>query len=78
MVENMVTLNSGTVTTRKLRGETYPSYNHLVIDEGEIFVNMINTETGYKRELARYSVQVEGDEYNICSHKHNFLNPNQI
>lgn len=75
MVENMVTLNSGTATTRKLRGETYPSYNHLVIDDGEIFVNIINTESGNKRELARYSVKVEGDEYNICSHKHNFLHP---
>jgi len=73
MIENMVTLNSGTATTRKLRGETYPSYNHLVIDDGEIYVNLINTKTGYKREIARYSVQVEGEEYNICSYKHNSL-----
>ena len=73
MIENMVTLNSGTATTRKLRGETYPSYNHLIIDDGEIYVNLINTETGYKRKIANYSVKVDGKEYNICSYKHESL-----
>lgn len=77
MVENMVTLNSGTATTRKLRGDTYPSYNHLLINEGKIHVNLINTETGYKRELASYSVQIEGQEYNICSYNHNSLKSNK-
>jgi hypothetical protein len=73
VIENMVTLNSGTATTRKLRGETYPCYNHLVIDNGNVYVNLINTETGYKKEIAHYSVKVEGDEFNICSYKHNSL-----
>lgn len=73
IIENMVTLNSGTATTHKLRGDIYPSYNELIIDEGEIYANLINTKTGYKRELARYSVKVEGEEYNICSYKHNTL-----
>jgi 3',5'-cyclic AMP phosphodiesterase CpdA len=51
VIENMVTLNSGTATTRKLRGETYPCYNHLVIDNGNVYINLINTETGYKKEI---------------------------
>ena len=66
-------LNSGTATTRKLRGHTYSSYNELLIDENGIFVNLINTETGYKKELANYSVEVNGNEYSICSYNHNSL-----
>ncbi|MGO9387387.1 MAG: hypothetical protein ACLPWD_04975 [Methanobacterium sp.] len=73
VIENMVTLNSGTATTRKLRGETYPCYNHLIIDNGNINVNLINTETGYKKEFARYSVEMDDDKFNICSYKHNLL-----
>lgn len=74
MIEKMVTLNSGTATTRKLRGHTYPSHNQLIIKDDQILVNLINTETGYKRELANYSVKVEKEEYVICSYKHNSLN----
>ncbi len=73
MIEKMVTLNSGTATTRKLRGHTYPSHNQLIIKDDQILVNLINTETGYKRELANYSVKVEKEEYVICSYKHNSL-----
>jgi Predicted phosphohydrolases len=73
MIEKMVTLNSGTATTRKLRGHTYPSHNQLIIKDDQIIVNLINTETGYKRELANYSVKVEKEEYVICSYKHNSL-----
>ncbi len=74
MIEKVVTLNSGTATTRKLRGHTYPSHNQLLIKEDEIRVNLINTETGHLKELANYSVKVEGEEYMICSYKHNSLN----
>ncbi len=73
VIENIVTLNSGTATTRKLRGETKPCYNHLVMDNENVYVNIINTETGYKKELARYSVKMDDDEFNICSIKHNLL-----
>jgi 3',5'-cyclic-AMP phosphodiesterase len=44
----MVTLNSGTATTRKLRSHTYPSHNQLIIKDDQILVNLINTEPGYK------------------------------
>lgn len=71
MIEKMVTLNSGTATTRKLRGQTYPSYNELLINDEGIHVNLVNTSTGYKKELAEYTVKVEGDEYMICSYTHN-------
>ena len=71
MIEKMVTLNSGTATTRKLRGNTYPSYNELLIDDCGIFVNLINTKTGYKREMANYSVEFNGNDYSICSYNSN-------
>lgn len=70
MIERMVTLNSGTATTRKLRGETFPSHNQLRIDEDRISVDLINTENGSKREMASYSVKVEDEEYMICSYVH--------
>jgi 3',5'-cyclic AMP phosphodiesterase CpdA len=70
MVEKMVTLNSGTATTRKLRGNTHPSYNELLINDNDITVNLINTVTGYKKEMANYTVKVEVDEYQICSYSH--------
>ena len=73
MIEKMVTINSGTATTRKLRGDTYPSYNELLINDCEIFVNLINSETGYKKELANYSVAVDGNNYGICASNHNSL-----
>jgi len=70
MIEGMVTLNSGTATTRKLRGETFPSHNQLRINDEMIAVDLINTENGSKREIANYSVSVENDEYWICSYRH--------
>ena len=73
MIEKMVTINSGTATTRKLRGDTYPSYNELLINDCEIFVNLINSETGYKKEIANYSVAVDGNNYGICASNHNLL-----
>ena len=73
MIEKMVTINSGTATTRKLRGDTYPSYNELLINDCEIFVNLINSETGYKKEIANYSVAVDGNNYGICASNHNSL-----
>ena len=73
MIEKMVTINSGTATTRKLRGDTYPSYNELLINDCEIFVNLINSETGYKKEMANYSVAVDGNNYGICASNHNSL-----
>jgi 3',5'-cyclic AMP phosphodiesterase CpdA len=71
MIEKMVTINSGTATTLKLRGNTYPSYNELVIDDCGIFVNLINTKTGYKKEMANYSVAVSGNDYGICECNNN-------
>jgi 3',5'-cyclic AMP phosphodiesterase CpdA len=70
MIEKMVTLNSGTATTRKLRGNTFPSHNQLIIRDDNIQVNLINTENGAKREMANYSVRVEQEEYIICAYKH--------
>lgn len=66
MIEKMVTLNSGTATTRKLRGYTYPSYNELLIDDCGIFVNLINTEKGSKKEIANYAIEMKNNIFSVC------------
>lgn len=73
MLDNMVVINSGTATTRRLRGNVYPSYNELTYDENDVMVNLVNTETGKKKEMAHYSVDVEDDEFTIHSYNHNTL-----
>ncbi len=73
MVEKMVTLNSGTATTRKLRGQTRPSYNQLAFEDEDFRVNLVDTETGKKQLLGSYSVRVENDEYVVCSARHNSM-----
>ncbi len=55
-VEDMVVLNSGTATTRRLYADTHPSYNQLIIKDNVLLVNLIRTETGQKRYLAGYSI----------------------
>lgn len=55
-VEDMVILNSGTATTRRLYGDTYPSYNKLLVKDEELLAYLIKTETGQQRLLARYSL----------------------
>jgi len=69
-MENMVVLNSGTATTGKLRGDTYPCYNEVLIKNGEVDIYLISTENGRKEHLAKYSVEFKDEEFTICSHKH--------
>lgn len=54
----MVVLNSGTATTRRLHGDSYPSYNQLLIRDKELSAYLIRTETGQKRLLAQYSLDI--------------------
>jgi 3',5'-cyclic AMP phosphodiesterase CpdA len=77
MIEKMVVLNSGTATTRKLRGNTFASHNQLLIHDDDIHVDLINTETGAKREMANYSVRLEQEEYVVCSSNYR-LNPDKM
>ena len=70
MLNNMVVLNSGTATTGKLRGNGYASYNQLEIKDGEVFVNLVNTENGSKREIAHYSVGLMDESMVIHSYIH--------
>ncbi|CDG65645.1 MAG: hypothetical protein PWQ15_1411 [Methanobacterium sp.] len=67
MVERMVTLNAGTATTRKLRGQTRPCYNQLSFEDEDFVVNLVDTETGHKKQMAKYSVKVENDDYVVYS-----------
>ena len=58
-VENMVVLNSGTATTRRLHADTYPSYNQLLIKDEILHIDLVRTETGQKRHLASYPLDME-------------------
>lgn len=73
MLNNMVVLNSGTPTTKRLRGNIYASYNELEINEGEVKVNLVKTETGAKKEMAHYSVEVQDESLVIHSYTHNSI-----
>lgn len=70
MVEKMVTVNSGTATTRKLRGLTTPSYNQISFNYEELLIDLIDTETGKSKLMANYTVKVENEEYVVCAQKH--------
>lgn len=56
-LEKLVTLNSGAATTRRLHGENFPSYNQILIDDEKLEVKLVSTETGYKKNLANYSLE---------------------
>jgi len=56
-LEELVTVNSGTATTRRLHGTNVPSYNLIELGEDELHVKMINTETGVKADLAHYPLE---------------------
>ena len=73
MLNNMVVLNSGTPTTKRLRGNICSSYNELQINDGEVFVNLVKTETGSKRQIAQYSVEVRDESFVIHSYTHNSI-----
>ena len=53
----MVTLNSGTATTRRLHGKNFPSYNKIWINSDELHAELVNTEDGEKKILANYSLE---------------------
>lgn len=59
-LENMVTLNSGTATTRRLHGENFSSYNQIWISDENLYAQLVNSETGRKKELADYSLEFKG------------------
>lgn len=54
ILEKLVTVNSGTATTRRLHSDNVPSYNLIEIKEEELDIRKVNTETGYKENLAHY------------------------
>ncbi len=56
-LENMVTLNSGTATTRRLHGENIPSYNQIYINNDMLQAELVNTENGTKKQLANYPLE---------------------
>jgi 3',5'-cyclic AMP phosphodiesterase CpdA len=73
MLNNMVVLNSGTATTGKLRGNMFASYNELEINDGEVLVNLVKTETGSKKQMAHYSMEVKDESFVIHSYTHNSI-----
>jgi putative phosphoesterase len=69
MLEDLVTINSGTATTTRLHGENKPSYNIIKLNEGRLEVNLVNTETGIKENLAYYSLQFKNKPLTIQSNQ---------
>ena len=65
MLEKMVVINAGTATTLKLRGETLPSYNELLIENNKITINLVHTENNEKIKVAEYYVKQEESEFLI-------------
>jgi 3',5'-cyclic AMP phosphodiesterase CpdA len=60
MLEKLITINSGTATTRRLHSGNYPSYNMIELDEDELNIKKVNTETGVKEDLACYPLEFKG------------------
>ena len=58
-LEKMVTLNSGTATTRRLHGKNFPSYNKIWINSDELHAELVNTEDGEKKILANYPLEIK-------------------
>lgn len=69
MLEKMIVINAGTATTLKLRGETLPSYNELLIYDDKIIVNLIHTENNEKIKVAEYFIKQEESEFLISKSK---------
>lgn len=78
MLETMVVINAGTATTLKLRGETLPSYNELLIGDNRIIVNLVHTENNEKIKVAEYYFKQDDfefvisncEKYNVDHHIH--------
>jgi ribosome-associated protein YbcJ (S4-like RNA binding protein) len=51
----------------------YASYNELEIKDGEVLVNLVKTETGSKKVMAHYSVEVRDESLLIQSYTHNSI-----
>ena len=62
-LEKLITLNSGTATTRRLHGENFPSYNQIIIDDEKLDAKLVNTETGYKGNLNQYPLEFKGKSF---------------
>lgn len=60
MLEKLVTLNSGAATTRRLHGDNFPSYNQIIVEDEKLNVKLVNTETGYKKDLCAYPLEFKG------------------
>jgi predicted phosphodiesterase len=74
MIEKMVVINAGTATTFKLRGETLPSYNKLLIDDDKITVNLVHTEDNETIKVAEYYVKKDDSEFVISNCKKYIVN----
>lgn len=67
IIEKMIVINAGTATTLKLRGETLPSYNKLIIDDNKITVDLIHTEDNETIKVAEYYIKKDDSEFIISS-----------
>jgi len=68
-VENMAIVNSGTATTKRVRGNGHPCYSEIIINNSELDAYILFTETGVKKRIAKYSFERTEVVDKMLSHK---------
>lgn len=68
-VEGIAVINSGTATTRRVRGTGHSCYSQLILNNGDLEAYLIFTETGVKKHVASYTF--EETEEGVRTHSYN-------
>lgn len=68
-VEQMAVINSGTATTRRVRGNGHPCYGKIVINDTDFEAYLIFSETGTRKLVAKYSFERTEEGIRMISHK---------
>ncbi|AEG19386.1 metallophosphoesterase family protein [Methanobacterium paludis] len=69
-LEGIAVINSGTATTRRLRGTGHPCYSQLILNDVDMEANLIFTESGIKKNVANYSFVETDSGVKIHSYNH--------
>jgi putative phosphoesterase len=68
-LENMAIINSGTATTRRVRGNGHPCYSELILNDEDLNAYIIFTENGAKKPVAKYTFEETDEGVKMRSHK---------
>lgn len=50
-LEDTYLVTAGTATTLRLKGDSYPSFNIMEIDEGKVLLKEVNVSSGETKEI---------------------------